>query len=287
MPFLVLEPRTSAVPVVGHVPHASTAIPIGVREEILLDDEGLAREIVRLTDWHTDDLFDWLRDLGATMFVNRLSRLVFDPERFADDAQEPMAAVGQGAIYTRTTSGELLRELTAEQRARRMTELFVPYHAALSELVASLLARFGRCTLIDCHSFATLPLPSETDQDPDRPDICIGTDPFHTPPAMAASLTRAFRAEGWRVRRDSPFNGCLVPLDRYRRDRRVTSVMIEVRRGLYCDESTGKRLLAFADVRAAIERAVAASGLLDRAPLGVGLTAGDRDDSASDVGGGQ
>jgi len=285
VPFLVLEPRTSAVPVVGHVPHASTAIPIGVREEILLDDEALALELVRLTDWHTDDLFEWLRDRGATMLVNRLSRLVFDPERFADDAQEPMAAVGQGAIYTRTTSGELLRELTAEQRARRMAELFVPYQAALSELVGPILARAGRCTLIDCHSFATLPLPSETDQDPDRPDICIGTDPFHTPAALADGLERAFRAEGWRVRRDSPFSGCLVPLDRYRRDRRVASVMIEVRRGLYCDESTGKRLPAFAGVRAAIERAVAASRLLDWAPLGVELAAGDRDDSARDVGG--
>ncbi|MDQ3553423.1 MAG: N-formylglutamate amidohydrolase [Chloroflexota bacterium] len=261
MPFQILGPTSRAVPVVGHVPHASIAIPIGVRDEILLDDECLARELVRLTDWHTDELFDWLRDRGATMFVNQLSRLVFDPERFADDAQEPMAAVGQGAIYTRTTSGGLLRELTAGERAGRMAELFVPYHAALSELVGSILARFGRCTLIDCHSFATLPLPSESDQAMDRPDLCIGTDPFHTPAVLADDLERAFRAEGFDVRRDSPFSGCLVPLDRYRRDRRVASVMIEVRRGLYCDEKTGERSPAFAEVRAALARAVSTSGL--------------------------
>ncbi|MDQ3408144.1 MAG: N-formylglutamate amidohydrolase [Chloroflexota bacterium] len=263
MSFEILQPRGPAVPVVGHVPHASTAIPGPVREEILLDDEGLARELVRLTDWHTDELFDWLGDRGGAMFVNRLSRLVFDPERFADDAQEPMAAVGLGAVYTRTASGERLRELTQEGRAQRIARLFEPYHAALSELVGSQLARFGRCTLIDCHSFATLPLPSESDQRPDRPDICIGTDPSHTPPELAAGLERGFAVEGFRVRRDAPFSGCLVPLRYYRRERRVASVMIEVRRGLYCAESTGERLPAFPEVRGALERAVASSGLFD------------------------
>ncbi len=251
------------MPVVGHVPHASTAIPAAVRAELLIDDAALQRDLVRLTDWHTDDLFDWLRDRGTAMFVNHLSRLVFDPERFADDTLEPMAAVGQGAVYTRTTSGERLRDLTDEVRTKRIAGLFEPYHAALAELVRSQLERFGCCTLLDCHSFATLPLPSEPDQSPDRPDICIGTDSFHTPPALAAALERALLVEGLSVRRDMPFSGCLVPLAYYRRDQRVSSVMIEVRRGLYCDESTGQRRAAFAELRAALERAVAASGLFD------------------------
>ncbi|MBA2275073.1 MAG: N-formylglutamate amidohydrolase [Chloroflexi bacterium] len=262
MSFEILAPRTPAVPVAGHVPHASTEIPPWIRDEILLDDEALGRELVHLTDWHTDRLFDWLRDHGAQLFINRLSRLVFDPERFADDAQEPMAAVGQGAVYTRTTSGEILRDLAEDDRARRLTELFEPYHAALSGLVGSQLGRFGRCTLVDCHSFASLPLPSEADQGRDRPDICIGTDPFHTPEGLATALERAFLAEGFDVRRDSPFSGCLVPLAYYRSDPRVSSVMIELRRGLYCDEATGERLPGFSDVRAALQRAVTASGLL-------------------------
>jgi N-formylglutamate amidohydrolase len=211
---------------------------------------------VRLTDWHTDELFDWLRDHGAHIFSNRLSRLVFDPERFADDAQEPMAKVGQGVVYTKTTTGQPLRELAEDDRARRLAELFEPYHAALSGLVGSQLERFGRCTLIDCHSFATVPLPSEADQSAQRPDICIGTDAFHTPAALTSSLEEAFRAEGWRVSRDTPFSGCLVPLAYHRLDRRVASVMIEVRRGLYCDEATGERLPTFAAVHAALRRAI-------------------------------
>ncbi len=259
MSYQILGSTGPAIPVVGHVPHSSTAIPGDVRHELLLDDDELQRELVRLTDWHTDDLFGWLPGWGAAMFVNRLSRLVCDPERFADDAREPMAAVGQGVVYTRTTSGRQLRKLSDQRRDERVADLYEPYHAALSKLVGSQLERFGRSTVLDCHSFATLPLPSETDQSPERPDICIGTDRFHTPTALASTLERGMVAEGFRVRRDAPFSGCLVPLAYYRRDPRVAGVMIEVRRGLYCDEGTGDRLPAYSAVRAALERAVTAS----------------------------
>jgi N-formylglutamate deformylase len=112
-----------------------------------------------------------------------------------------------------------------------------------------------------------VPLPSERDQRPGRPDICIGTDPFHSPGDLVAALVAAFADEGFRVALDEPFTGALVPLDRYRRDRRVRAVMIEVRRGLYCDESTGRPLPSLTATRDAIARAVRAAGVL-RVPSG-------------------
>ena len=67
----------------------------------------------------------------------------------------------------------------------------------------------------------------------------------------------AFAARGWRVKRDSPFAGTFVPGGFYQTDERVHSVMIEVRRGLYMDEASGKRLRDFGAVGAAIVAAVA------------------------------
>ena len=46
-------PLTDGASTVLHVPHASTAIPAGVRERIVLDDEQLAAELAAMTDWHT------------------------------------------------------------------------------------------------------------------------------------------------------------------------------------------------------------------------------------------
>ena len=173
-----------------------------------------------MTDWHTDRLFAWAVERGATAFIHRRSRLVVDPERFADPSLEPMEAhrPGRGLHpdIGRCAPPSPAARATGSGSSRPCSS---PYHRALAALVADSLAESGRCVILDCHSFATVPLPSEADQSPDRPDICIGTDACHTPPGLAeAPGATPFAAEGFRVRRDSPFDGALVPLDRYRTD---------------------------------------------------------------------
>lgn len=254
--FEVLPPTAGSVPVVAHVPHASTIIPDEVRAEFLLGPEALADELLRLTDWYTDELFAGLRSLGVTMFINRRSRFVFDPERFLDDSLEPMAARGQGVVYWQGTRQQPLREVDADLRDRRVRELYEPYHAALDRLVAERLEASGQCLVLDCHSFPSKPLASEIDQSPDRPDICLGTDPRHTPEPLAAAVESAVADAGFAVKRNAPFAGTFVPSGFYGRDVRVHSLMIEVRRGLYMDEVTGERLSGFSDVGAAIVGAV-------------------------------
>jgi N-formylglutamate amidohydrolase len=255
-PFEVTLPQGPAAPLIAHVPHASTYIPERVRRCIVLDEAELRREIVRLTDWHVDRLFSWVPRLGGEVFASTLSRVAFDPERFRDDADEPMAEVGQGAIYTRTTQLGKLADITVEEREWRLVHWYDPYHEAFEARVTALLARFDQALILDCHSFATVPLPSEPDQTPGRPDICIGTDGFHTPPELADVLESRVRAQGLVVRRDTPFAGTIVPLRYYLADQRVSSIMIEVRRGLYCDEATEEPRGAFDDITTALERAV-------------------------------
>jgi N-formylglutamate amidohydrolase len=257
--FEILGPLGSPAPIVGHVPHASTAIPPDERARLLVDDASLALELRRMTDAHTDRLYGWIRELGGTLVVNRVSRLVVDPERFPDDGAEPMAAVGQGAVYLRTSGGTRLREPDAVERQRLLDRWFVPYHRALERVVADGLERFGSCLVIDGHSFATVPLPSEADQDRDRPDVCLGTDPFHTPVPLVTALAAGLRREGFRVAVDRPFSGALVPLRWYRADPRVAAVMLEVRRGCYMDEATGVPLPALDAVVAGLRRAVTAA----------------------------
>ncbi len=255
-PYMLVQPSGPSVPVIAHVPHASTYIPEAAAREFVADSAVLAREVIRLTDWHADQLFSWVLDLGGMLLVNTLSRLVFDPERFSDDAVEPMAAVGQGVVYTRTTEGEPLADITPASRAARISEFYEPYHAGFDAAVGDLLDRFGMAVILDCHSFATEPLPSEPDQSPGRPDICIGTDTQHTPGALVEGLENGFRSERLTVERDRPFSGTIVPL-RYVGDARISSVMIEVRRGLYCNESTGQRNDRFDSMRSVLERVIA------------------------------
>lgn len=238
--FELLAPSAPPTPLLGHVPHASRQVPADIRAELTIDDAELEAEIVRITDSHTDVLFDPLRGLGATLFVNRLSRFVYDPERFLDDARESSADVGQGVVYTHGSRGQRIRRLTARARRHRIETLYRPYHAALTRLVADTVDAFGACLLIDCHSFPTEPLPTEVGHPAERPDICLGTDEFHTPPRTTDILVASFESHGLKVMRDKPFAGTFVPEIHHRRDARVNSIMIEVRRSLYMDEVSGR-----------------------------------------------
>ncbi len=257
-----MRPDGPAIPVVAHVPQAGTWIPPEVRAGILLDDEDLARELLVMTDHHTDALFGWTTRHGARALVNQWSRLVLDPERFEDPAVEPMERVGQGVVYTRTSDGRPLRDPDPVAREALVERCYRPWHRALAALVGEALEAAGTCLVLDCHSFGTIPLPSETDRSPDRPDVCVGTDDHHTPSELADALESALRDQGFRVRRDSPFSGAMVPADRDRTDPRVRSVMLEVRRGIYCDEATGELLPGWTDVARRLEMACVRAGLV-------------------------
>ncbi|MEZ4281608.1 MAG: DUF3293 domain-containing protein [Myxococcota bacterium] len=247
------EIRTSAsdqsVPLVVHLPHDSARVPEPWRSQIQLDDAALGRELLAMTDAHTESLFaPSSLSQGGFAFINRLSRLVFDPERFERDEQEPMAANGMGVVYKRTSNGQPLRraEFSAAQREEILDRLFRPYAQAFEDLVARIINEHGRCLIIDGHSFPSVPLPYE-DSDLDRPDLCLGFDPFHASETLVDALERIGERSGWTVGRNVPFSGSYVPLSRYRSDRRVTSIMIELKRSRYMDERTGEQRNDFDD----------------------------------------
>lgn len=69
-----------------------------------------------------------------------------------------------------------------------------------------------------------------------RPEICLGTDNFHTSQKLLEAAQNAFSARGFEVGINTPFAVSIVPLEFYEKDARVQSIMIEVRRDLYMKE---------------------------------------------------
>ena len=231
--------------VVLHVPHDSECIPDAVWDQFILDDDELRHEIARMTDHRTFDLFS-AKEAGERAVRAEVSRLVLDVERFADDQQEPMAARGMGVIYTRTSQcTSLRRSITKGERADLLQRHYHPHHARITAAVEETLARYHGCLVLDCHSFPSRPLPYEVDQESRRPDICIGTDEFHSSTKIEDAFVWAFKGAGFQVGVNSPFAGALVPLKHYRTDKRVAAIMVEVNRRLYLDETTGQPLGSF------------------------------------------
>ncbi|GAA1423148.1 N-formylglutamate amidohydrolase [Streptomyces thermospinosisporus] len=234
-----LLPGAGDSPVILHVPHSAREIPDEVRAGIVLDDAELERELDHITDAHTARIAEEAASaagLTPWRFENRLSRLVVDPERFPDEREEMLAA-GMGAVYTRTTHQGALRHEGFDPEPL-IERWFRPYAEAMTEAVAGRLAATGRAVIIDVHSYPSAPLPYELHGDGPRPAVCLGTDSFHTPPALLDAARRAFAPCG-ETGLDSPFAGTYVPLEFYRKRPEVTALMVEIRRDTYMTEPGG------------------------------------------------
>lgn len=254
--YQIIKPESSKpLPIIAHIPHSSIIVPANVRPEIVLNDADLNQELLALTDRYTDELFDGIVKLGGYAFVNNLSRLVVDPERFSSDQEEEMSQKGMGAVYRLTSHGLRLRDEGVFNKCRGylMSRYFFPYSSAFEDFTALLLDEFGRCLILDCHSYPLLPLPYEKDQEAARPDICIGTSEFHTPAKIMEIIKDYCKVNDLSSGFNAPFKDTYVPLKFYRKDQRVSSVMFEIRRDLYMDESSGLKNGGFDRIKAHIE----------------------------------
>lgn len=239
--------------VVRHIPHASAVVPEDCRHSFLLDDTALRYELLRLTDWFTDEIF---RCPISHEVVFEVSRIVVDPERFVDDALEPASKVGMGVCYTHSCDGNRIRTLSSLERAKLISRYYEPHHSKLEKTVDSLAPESSPVLVLDCHSFPTEPLPTEQSSSRVRPDICIGTDPFHTNDDDVTVVLTGLEARGYSVAINMPYAGTLIPTKHYNRTRNVRGLMIEINRSLYMDEATGHKNAHFQKVLSDIQECV-------------------------------
>ena len=131
-------------------------------------------------------------------------------------------------------------KITNEHREHVLKDYYDPFHRTLELTVDRANNTRGHVFIMDCHSFSPVPLPYEKDKLPDRPDICIGTDWYHTPGQIGPWACAFFRRRGYRVSMDRPYSGSIVPMKYYHKNR-VLSLMVEVNRKLYLKEGTNKK----------------------------------------------
>jgi N-formylglutamate amidohydrolase len=219
-----------------HIPHSSPHIPF--KDGYTVPDDILQNEINKLTDWHTDDLFHSESDITIKA---DFSRIFCDVERFPDDKDEIMSAFGMGVLYTKTDSGEPLRNITPDLRNKILNEYYYPHHKKLSEAVKTQLEMFSKAIIIDCHSFPQYPFERDLNKEVPRPDFSIGIDSFHTPDKLKDTALEFFKSKGYSIYLNKPYKGTIVPLEYYRKNKSVHSIMLEINRKLYMNETVTEK----------------------------------------------
>ena len=240
--------------VLFHIPHDSSRIPAWSKDQFVLSKPTFKKELILMRDSKTKALFSF--DKHQKRLCARVSRLVVDVERFSSDEQEIMSKVGMGVIYTKTsTQNALRRKISQKERKTLLKSYYFTHHKAFYEAVKKILDKYGKCLIIDCHSFSSFVQDYELTKDAYRPQICLGADDFHTPKALLDFAKSAFEKAGFEVAINTPFAGAITPSKFYEKDSRVSSLMIEVRRDLYMDETTGKLRGDYLVTKARLNRA--------------------------------
>jgi N-formylglutamate deformylase len=219
-----------------HIPHSETKIPI--KEGFILNDQIIQNEILKLTDWHTEDLYN---SSDCEKIVFEYSRIFCDPERFADDSKESMAKVGMGVLYNKTDDGRTMRIISSDLRERILNEFYFKHHSMLSRAVKYQLKTYGKALILDCHSFPNMPLKCSVHKTIPQPEINIGTDEFHTPQNLIDISVEYFSERNFTVGINYPFSGTIVPNKYYKKNHKVESIMLEINRKLYLTERSNEK----------------------------------------------
>jgi len=229
-------------PIVVHVPHGGLAFPKNSRVNLAVD---LHKEIYTMADLHTPLIFDRIqsiladRGLRAYGFVNNVSRVYVDPERFDDDTEE-MNAVGMGVVYSKSSDGHELytAPLSSSLIATRKNEVYIPHASNFETLVSNILDEYGKVMIIDLHSYSMDALPYELHKTAERPEFCLGVDSFHLTTSTQDKVLTYMKDSVFSYAENAPFSGSYVPLRFYGKDSRVQSLMLEIRKDTYMDEAT-------------------------------------------------
>lgn len=193
-----------------HLPHATPYIPLAERADLAVEDDELARQSLALVDDRADDLFAPINE-HIWLARAKVSPLVVDVLRHRDDAEEPAAELGLGAVHTRGVGNVPLRpSLDAGRRERLLRDWYDPHHERLGLMVRRQReSGETKCVLLDLLTYPEDPLPTEFTASA-RPEICVSTDPEWSR-GIERVVRDHFVGSGYTVAENQPFAGATVP----------------------------------------------------------------------------
>lgn len=185
------EFHQGTLPLLISIPHAGTALTPEVEQGLSTAAQGLCD-----TDWHIPQLYDFARELGASILIGNYSRFVIDLNRPPDN--QPLYTTATTGLYPETLfdgtpTFKPGMTPTDAQRAGYLANIWQPYHQQLQQELARIKAQYGYALLFDAHSIASVIPRLFAGQ---LPDLNLGTnDGASCTPAMHAQLEAVCAAQ--------------------------------------------------------------------------------------------
>ena len=219
-----------------HIPHASLHLPPYFWCDVTVDRKIIEQNLRFMADYKVDEL---VKDIDCHKVTAKYSLLYCDVERFRNDADEPMARLGMGAVYTHLPGGAQYRQVTPERREEIIRQAYEPHHVQLNKLSQKIITQHGSCMMIDLHSYSDDLVRKLFGYTENLPDICLGYDDEWFSENGTLKLKTYIEKLGYSCALNYPYAGALVPMDFYRdKTPGLRSVMLEVNRCVYLEGET-------------------------------------------------
>ncbi|NJO38253.1 MAG: N-formylglutamate amidohydrolase [Rhizobiales bacterium] len=161
--------------------------------------------------------------------------------------------------------------LSLEDVERRVRLAYWPYHHALQRLLDEAQSQFGEVLLLDCHSmpsFAASGALCQEASDAGLIDIALGDRFGHScAPAIIRLAETFLQGQGLRVMRNRPYAGGHITAHYGQPHLGMHALQIEIRRGLYMDESQLRPHGALEDLKGILTNLLLALAGLMRASV--------------------
>lgn len=223
------------LPLLVSLPHVGIELPGAQRWRYVERALGLED-----TDWHLEKLYDFVRELGASLLVPRYSRYLIDLNRPKENAPMYPGRNNTELCPTRFFSGDpLYRDASAPDAAeiaRRTEQYWEPYHNALRVELERLHGTHGHVSLFDGHSIKSeLPWLFEGR----LPDLNLGTAGGDScAPTLRSALARVLTGQDRFTHVvDGRFKGGHITRGYGRPDQGVHAIQLEMCWSCYMQET--------------------------------------------------
>lgn len=231
-----------------HIPHSSAAIPF--KDGFVINDDEVEAELDMQTEWNTDALFYSQKDI---MVTTEFSKIFCDVEKILVEGNHRSTDQTDDIFHETNNDGKRLRELPSTIKEKILSEYYKPHHLKISEEVEKQLEEFSKSIIIDCHSFNYEILEGDFEKTVFGPDICIGTDPFHTSQELIDISHDFFTDNNLNVSINLFSFGTFVPLPYYQKDKRVQSIKISVNKKIFGGDNSSIDLDFFLEIQSLID----------------------------------
>lgn len=249
-------------------PHSGRDYAWGFLRRSVLD----SRMIRSSEDAFVDDLFASVPSHGAPFLTLDVPRAFVDVNRGPEEldpalirgvekrGHNPRVASGLGVIPRVVAGGRQIYrgKIPLAEAEARLKAHWHPYHARLKSLMSEAHTLFGQALLVDCHSMPHEAIESLCRGRREKPEIVLG-DRFGASADgdLVDEIEAAFRAEGFKVGRNTPFAGAYTTQHYGRPSRGHHAIQVEIDRSLYMNEDKLTPNGNFLSMKDALDRIVA------------------------------